>query len=76
MIGPSGFMQSPKLTDQDRTMTGTEFKSTLKRLKLTQGQFAERFGRNKSTVSDWVQGHAPVPTWVAEILKELEVKNS
>jgi DNA-binding transcriptional regulator YiaG len=57
-------------------MTGPEFKSALKRLKLTQNQFATRFGRNKSTVSDWVQGYAPVPTWVAEILKELELKNT
>jgi DNA-binding transcriptional regulator YiaG len=54
------------------TMTSKDFKANLVALALSQAQFARRLDVRPSTVSDWVNGNAPVPGYAAYVLKLLD----
>lgn len=52
-------------------MTKTEFRAALKRLKITQADFARRIDARAATVSAWANGFAPVPGYAVYIVKLL-----
>ena len=52
-------------------MTGAQFKSNLVDLGISQAKFAARIEVRPSTVSEWVNDHAPVPGYAVYIVKLL-----
>ena len=53
-------------------MTTLEFRTTLLRLRLSQGELARRMGVLPGTVSRWATGKLALPTYVIAYLKALE----
>lgn len=52
---------------------GSKFKKLLKNRGYTQEEFAEKIGKSKATVSQYINGHyQPVPEALAAIVKALE----
>lgn len=49
-------------------MTPADFRSTLKRLGLSQRELASRLGLAVSTVNRWAVGEAPVPQYAVYVL--------
>ena len=50
-------------------MTALELRLALERLRLQQGEFAERLGKHRVTVSRWMTGDLEVPQYVAAYLE-------
>ncbi|MDE2103368.1 MAG: helix-turn-helix domain-containing protein [Patescibacteria group bacterium] len=55
-------------------MTGTEFKSVLKALGISQAEFARRIGYTSRTVNQWASGSWPVPLVVQRLLEAYSKK--
>ena len=53
-------------------ITGEELKRTIKRLGMTQGDFAELFGLGYRTVNGWVREEQAVPLAVIVALRLME----
>ena len=49
-------------------MTRAEFRSSIKRLRLTQGAFAAHAGVDPTTVYHWNDTDRPIPRWVPMLL--------
>jgi len=55
------------------TPTNKAFESHCTKLGMnTNSQIADAFGVNPSTVSRWISGETPLPTWASKILVYLE----
>jgi DNA-binding transcriptional regulator YiaG len=50
-------------------MTPAEFRDTIRELGLSQRALARHLGLNKSTVTRWANGKAPVPQYAVAYLK-------
>jgi transcriptional regulator with XRE-family HTH domain len=52
-------------------MKPEKFKDALTQLGMSQAEFARRTGVDATTVSRWMQGHSPLPTWAVEYIRVL-----
>ena len=57
---------------QSQSMTATEFRDELRRLKLSQTAFAERAGTPLRTVQSWANGERAIPNTVSSIISKIE----
>ena len=55
---------------KSKAMTGTELRIERQRLKMNQKQLADRLGYSRwKTVSEYENGHRPIPPLVAEMIR-------
>ena len=49
-------------------MTDYDLKREIRKLGMTQKEFAQITGLSQNAVSQWVRGERPIPTWVKPFL--------